>query len=55
VVVTMPLSSSSEKEDDVISGGDHREQETAFVVTQTRLKMPKSLQSVAHDDDEEIR
>ena len=52
------VSSSSEKEDvdDVISGGDRDQAETAFVVVkQTKLKMGKSLQQVVANGDEELR
>jgi hypothetical protein len=58
VVVAMPLSSSSEKEDDVISGD--QEEETAFVAKtfattrQSRIKMSKSLQ-VSSNGHEEMR
>ena len=52
----LPTSSSSDKydanEDDVVS--IERQQETAFVVVaQTRIKMPKGLQS--NSGDEEMR
>ena len=59
MVVAIPLSSSSEKEDDIVSGGD--EVETACVDKKTfatsrqgKMKMPKSLQ-VNSNGHEEMR